>query len=122
MTNLGHCSSFGFHIADGDVAPGFCIRGLNRGGGELSHLSSSLLVSICRCWPSFVSGGVICVHFWVFFVIWGCVVAHDVVLPHCCWLFHCWLCAMVVGSRWQQWLLGMVVTQGVVVTGVVDGG
>ena len=34
------------------------------------------------------------------------IVAHDVVLPCCRWLFHCWLCAMVVGGRWRQWLLG----------------
>jgi len=26
MTNLGHCSSFGCHVTDGNMAPGFCIR------------------------------------------------------------------------------------------------
>jgi len=35
----------------------------SMGGGKLSHLSSSSPVSIHRCWLSFVSGGVICVHF-----------------------------------------------------------
>jgi len=30
------------------------------------------------------------------------VVACDMALPCCCWLFHCWLCAVVVGGQWQQ--------------------
>ena len=44
----------------------------------MSHLGSSLPVSVRRCWPSFVSGGVVRVHVgaffvvWVFFIIWGC--------------------------------------------------
>ena len=76
MMNLGHSLSFGCHIADGDVAPGFHITGLNRGGGELSHLSLSSLVSVHGCWPLFESGGVVCVHFWVFFIIWGCAGGH----------------------------------------------
>jgi len=48
------------------MAPGCCIRVLNGGGGELSHLGSLSLVSIRGCWLSFVSSGVVCVHFRVF--------------------------------------------------------
>jgi len=42
------------------------------GGGELSHFGSSSPVSVCGCWPSFVSSGVVCVHSWAFFIVWGC--------------------------------------------------
>jgi len=65
-----------------------------RGGG--THWgASSLLVSVCGCWPLFV-------------FVFGCslssgvalvvVVARDVALPCHRWLFHCWLCAVVVGG------------------------
>jgi len=47
-------------------------RWVGMNGGGTHQGASSSLVSICRCWPSFVSGGVVCVHFWVFFIIWGC--------------------------------------------------
>jgi len=71
MMTLGHHLLFGCHVAGSDVAPGFHIS-VKWGGGELSHLGSSSLVSVHGCWLSFVSGGVICVHFQVFFIVSGC--------------------------------------------------
>jgi hypothetical protein len=35
MNNVCHSSSFGCHVADGDVAPGFHFRYMS-GGGEVS--------------------------------------------------------------------------------------
>jgi len=70
---------------------------MSRGGTHWGALL--LLVSICGCWPLFVfifgcssSSGVVLVV----------VVACNVALPHHRWLFRCWLCAVVVGGRWQQ--------------------
>jgi len=70
-----------------------------HGGGGTHRGASSLLVSIRGCWPLFVfifrcsslSGVALVV-----------IVARDVALPCRRWLFHCWLCAVVVGSQWQQ--------------------
>jgi len=67
------------------------------GGVGGTHQGASLsLVSIRGCWPLFVfvfrcssSSGVVLVV----------VVARDMALPRHCWLFHCWLCAVVVGGR-----------------------
>ena len=69
---LGRRSSFRCHVADGDVAPAFRVREKKgRGGGELADLGASSPVSVCRCWPSFVSGGVIRIPSWAFFVVCG---------------------------------------------------
>jgi len=73
MTILGCCSSFHCHVTDGNVAPAFCVREKKgRGGGELADLGVSLPVSVRRCWPSFVSGGVVRIPSWAFFVVCSC--------------------------------------------------
>jgi len=45
-----HRLSFGCHVAVGNVAPGFCIRDVSGGRGELAHLSFLLPVSVHGCW------------------------------------------------------------------------
>jgi len=52
----------------------FVLEKKKGGGNELAHLGASSPVSVCRCWSSFVRGGVIrvrCVHSWAFFVVCG---------------------------------------------------
>jgi len=68
---LGRRSSFCCHVTDGDVAPAFCVREKKGGGGggELADLCALSPVSVHRCWPSFVSGGVVRIPSWAFFVI-----------------------------------------------------
>jgi len=73
---LGHRSSFHCHVADGDVAPAFRVREKKGGGGELADLGVSLPVSIRRCWLSFVSGGVVRIPSWAFFIICSCSSGH----------------------------------------------
>ena len=48
----------------------FVLEQKKKGGGsELADLSALSPVSVCRCWPLFVSGGVVHIRSWVFFVI-----------------------------------------------------
>jgi len=102
MMNLGHCHLlFGCHVTDSDMAPGFHVREKKRGGSELSHLGMSSPVSIHRCWPSFVSNGVLHVHSWVFFAVLVVVAVSDTAFPCCCWLGCQWVFAMVVGGPWR---------------------
>ena len=53
------------------MAPAFHVREKKDGGGELADLGASLPVSVHRCWPLFVSGGVIHIPSWAFFVVCG---------------------------------------------------
>jgi len=66
MTNFGHRSSFGCHVAVGDVAPGFCVRYVS--GEEVS-----LLTSARRRLCPFVDPGLVCVCFGAFAVVWAVV-------------------------------------------------
>jgi hypothetical protein len=52
--NFGHRSSFGCHVAVGDVPPGFCIIEIISGG---AHLGSSSPGSVRDGWQSFVRCG-----------------------------------------------------------------
>ena len=83
------------------MAPGFHIRGLD--GGEVGCFTSArhhlcpFVGAGCRLWVvgSFVFILRCCLSSLVVLVV---VVACDVALPHRCWLFCCWLSAVVVGG------------------------
>jgi len=66
MTNFSHCSSFGCHIAVGNLAPGFCVRYVS--GGEVS-----LLTSDCCHLCLFMDPGLMRVCFGAFAVVWAVV-------------------------------------------------
>jgi len=69
--------------------------GWDEQGGGTHQGALSLLVSVHGCWPSFVSIFRCSLSSGVALVV---VVAREVALPCHHWLFHCWLCAVVVGG------------------------
>ena len=64
--NFGCRSSFGCHVAVGDVAPGFCVRYVSWG-------EVSLLTSARRHLCPFMDPGLMCVCFGAFAIVWAVV-------------------------------------------------